>query len=241
MNGGDYRDVAFLHPVALDARAAQWLGLPGLISPTLPGHGQRYPRSALSLDDMADEIAGWTSGPLHLVGCSMGGMVAMRFALRHPERTASLLLCSTTARVARAGMLDRAARTDRQGAQALAQSTMDRWFSATALAGAALADPVQYAYDQLRGTPTQVLSAAWRAIAEHDVLDQLSVLGGIPATCLAGRNDASTPLAAMEATANAIPGARLVVTDDPHMGFLESPTDFSARLIEHLAWAGRTA
>jgi 3-oxoadipate enol-lactonase len=232
----------FLHPVALDGRASAWLDVPGLITPTQLGHGQRQqPGGRFSLDDLADEVTGWTSGPVHLIGCSMGGMVALRFALRHPERVASLVLGYTTARVGREGMLERAARTDELGAKGMASATMERWFTREALARQPLDPPVAYALERLTDTPTQVISDTWRAIADHDVLGRLGELAGIPTTCVAGRRDLSTPLAAMEATGAAIPGAELVVTDHPHMGFLEDPRGFSAVVARHLDRAGSVA
>ncbi len=234
MNAASPGDRVFLHPIALDSDSTRWLDIPGLVTPTLPGHGsRRRDHRGASLDDMADEIAGWTSGPIHLIGCSMGGMVAMHFALRYPGRVASLVLGYTTARIARAGMIERAEETERVGAAGMAGATMQRWFSEPALEATPPAPQVTYARSRLVETDTGVIADAWRAIAEHDVLDSLGDLEGIPTTCIAGRNDRSTPLTAMESTADAIPGARLVVTDHPHMGFLEDPSGFSELVLEH--------
>lgn len=233
--------VVFLHPVALDSHAADWLSIPGLIAPTLLAHGEREPRTGFSLDDMADEITGWTSEPVHLIGCSMGGMVALRFALRHPERVASLVLGYTAARIPHNGMIERAETTEREGNAAMAEPTMARWFTPEALGAESSAAPLAYARARLNTTPTEVIGAAWRAIAGHDILDRLGELAGIPTTCIAGRNDQSTPLSAMEAIAAGIPDARLIVTDHPHMGFLEDPDGFSALVVEHLVHARSTA
>jgi 3-oxoadipate enol-lactonase len=228
-------NVVFLHPIALDAGAIGWLDVPGLSAPTLPGFGDRIrARAGLTLDDIADEIAGWTSGPVHLVGCSMGGMVAMHFALRFPERTASLVLGYTVGRVGRPMMLDRAAEVERIGSAGMVEPTMARWFSGPALKKSPLAAGVAYARDRLARTAAGSVADGWRAIAGHDVLDDLRRLVGVPTTCIAGRNDASTPLAAMEQLAAAIPDGRLVITDHPHMGFLEEPAEFSAIVRAHM-------
>ena len=59
------------------------------------------PPPAYTLDDMADDAAGLLDAlgiaQAHIVGASMGGMIAQTFAIRHPERTQSLCsIMSTT-------------------------------------------------------------------------------------------------------------------------------------------------
>jgi pimeloyl-ACP methyl ester carboxylesterase len=64
-------------------------------TPTLPQLLRRDPRAAAyTLDDMADDAAGLLDGlgidSAHIVGASMGGMIAQLVAIRHPQRTRSL-------------------------------------------------------------------------------------------------------------------------------------------------------
>lgn len=230
--------VLFLHPVALDHEAANWLDVPNVIAPTLPGHGSRVRRPGWQLDDVVDEIVGWVPEPVHVVGCSLGGMIAMRLALRYPERVASLVLGFTTARIPRDVIVARADETEGRPVAELTEETLRRWFSDEALAASADLPGIAYARRQLLSTDAHAIADAWRAIAEHDVLDELPSLV-VPTTCVAGAGDLSTPLTAVEAIAAAIPAAELVVMDAPHMGFLEDPVTFSAIVRDHLERVAR--
>jgi pimeloyl-ACP methyl ester carboxylesterase len=68
----------------------------------LPGNGRRWrERSPVSVPALADDLRReWqmrvSSGPLHLVALSMGGMVALDWALRHPGELASLCLVNSS-------------------------------------------------------------------------------------------------------------------------------------------------
>jgi 3-oxoadipate enol-lactonase len=70
--------------------------LPGrrLIVPDLPGHGGSSPLPATSLAGFADVLATLLDGPTDVVGHSMGGVVALRLAERHPALVRRLVLAA---------------------------------------------------------------------------------------------------------------------------------------------------
>lgn len=75
-----------------------------ILIPELRGHGasthtgraEDYTLEALA-DDLQQVLAALSPAPVHLLGHSMGGMLALRVALAAPERVASLVLMSTSA------------------------------------------------------------------------------------------------------------------------------------------------
>lgn len=76
------------------------------------GHGEARDRAAegpLDLDVLTADLAAFLDSKhlprAHLLGHSMGGMIALRFALAHPQRVESLILAGTTAHAAALGPL----------------------------------------------------------------------------------------------------------------------------------------
>jgi pimeloyl-ACP methyl ester carboxylesterase len=80
----------------------------------VPTRGQLLRRdpgaAAYSLDDMAQDAAGLLDhldvAVAHVVGVSMGGMIAQLLAIRHPERVASLVSIMSTTGNRRVGLTD---------------------------------------------------------------------------------------------------------------------------------------
>ena len=70
--------------------------LPGrrLIIPDLPGHGGSSPLPAPSLAGFADVLAELLGEPADVLGHSLGGVVALRLAERHPSLVRSLVLAA---------------------------------------------------------------------------------------------------------------------------------------------------
>jgi len=67
----------------------------------LPGHGHSAPPQAFTLDGVAAALAStFAAGghPLTVVGWSLGGLVAMRWALRAPARVGRIVLVATSPR-----------------------------------------------------------------------------------------------------------------------------------------------
>lgn len=73
-----------------------------VIAPDLRGHGGTDAKAEdYSMEDQAEDLyellTALGTGPAHIGGMSMGGMIALRFALAHPDMTRSLILIDTDA------------------------------------------------------------------------------------------------------------------------------------------------
>ena len=189
----------------------------------------------------------------HLVGHSLGGAVALQFALQHGHRLRSLTLVSPAPAAGLAAMREGASRSaqmlrtvDPANAAAMARLEsgyrMQRAFGLNRLAlRAALAEMMPGASlekaefealvnDAARMSP-EALVGFLRALHEWNVEGELGRLR-VPTLILAGGKDTLVPPAASEKTANLLPGARLVVWPQVgHSPQLERPDDFVQLLV----------
>jgi pimeloyl-ACP methyl ester carboxylesterase len=94
--------VALLH--GFGGAASNWTVVAPLLAerfhvlvPELPGHGgsSALPGPAETLDPYADRVAALLPGPAVLVGHSLGGVVALRVASRHPQLVRGLVLAGS--------------------------------------------------------------------------------------------------------------------------------------------------
>ncbi len=190
--------------------------------------------SPYSLDDMADDAAGLMDAlgisQAHVVGASMGGMIAQLVATRHPAKVKSLVsIMSTTGNPdvppakpeAMGALLTPPADTSREGM--IAQG-MNMW--------KVIGSPKYPATDdELRATATKVVDrmvcpegfgrqvlAILAAPARNAALAKVTA----PAMVLHGSDDPLVPVEGGKDTAAAIPGARLEIVEGMAHDFTEA-------------------
>ncbi|TXH54767.1 MAG: alpha/beta fold hydrolase [Burkholderiaceae bacterium] len=224
---------------ALGADLHLWDGLAATLAPRHEvlrydhrGHGgSAVPTGPYSQDELVDDAARlireWGRGPVVFVGLSMGGMVAQGLAVRHPELLRGVVIAHSSARYpdeVRAMWAQRIAAIEQGGLAAIADATMERWFTPAFRA----AQPA--VVEQVRQTVLRSSAAGYiacgRAVASVDWLDRLSAVK-TPSLVIAGAQDAGAPPAMSEAIASRIAGAELRVIEAAHIGVLEQPQAFA--------------
>lgn len=225
-----------------------------------PGGAPDESRSAYDISQLADDLAGFIDGlqldAIHLVGHSLGGAVALQYALHHQARVRSLTLVSPPPPAGLAAMregtstsarlLRRVDPDDRPSMDALRSSYRmhrslgtNRWMlrraipemmpSASldpALANALLADAARMSPDAMVGF-LQALHR-WNVEAELPGLR-------IPTVIVWGAKDELVPRAGLEKMASLLPCGELVIWPDAgHSPQLERPDQFVALLGERL-------
>ena len=204
------------------------------------GHGgSDAPAGSYTLEQLVDDTIGILDAldfdRVHWVGLSMGGMIGQGLALDHPDRIERLVLADTAAIIpdeAQPLWQERLDAVQREGMQAVAESTLERWFTPSYL------EQNPPGIDQIRQqiliTPVAGYVGCSEAIRHLNYLSRLSVIEA-PTLIMVGADDLGTPVAASEAMHAQIKGSRLVVVPDAaHLSNIEQALFFNDHLIAFL-------
>lgn len=238
--------VVLIHPVGYDL--TYWGDQIDALQPfhdviavDLPGHGRSTGGPAeCDFGKISVMLAGLIKAvsdrPVHVIGISVGGMIAQSLVLAYPSLVRSLCLIGTASTFpaeARAAMFVRAEAVEQGGMQAVLPASLDRWF--TGQTRARRPDLIERVSRTLLADDPAVHAAMWRMIATFEVRDRLHEIG-CPTLVLVGDQDPSTPPAMAEVLAENIPGARKVLlANTSHIAMLESPDAVNQALLSFLA------
>lgn len=237
--------VVLLHGVGLDLtfwdlQIAALCTTHDVIAFDMPGHGLSGRLSHKpSFDDMAAILAGLIdhadAGPAHLVGISVGGMIAQTLALQRPELVRSLSLVATLCTfpdAVRATLRERARVSRAQGMGVIAPLTLERWFPATFRGERP--DVMDRATKSLLRQDAKSHAAMWDMIAALDLAARLPSLS-CPTLVVAGVEDVNAPPVAARQIAGLIRGAELhELAGAGHLPPIEVPEAFNALLVDFL-------
>src|SRR6201995_3150261 len=233
--------VVFLHGAGMDHTAwalhDRWFAHHGynVLAPDLPGHG----RSAGALLPTIAEMADWTAALIDasgakqakLIGHSMGSLIALETAARHPDKVSALVLVATAATMTVGPELLKAAEVNDHAAVDMVAI----WgLGHAAELGGSLAPGLW-----MHGGSQRLLERCGDGVLFNDLAacnayqNAAVAAAGIkvPATVVIGERDMMTPAKAGKALAAAIPSARTVVLAGAgHMMMVERPDELLAAI-----------
>ena len=208
----------------------------------LPGYGDAEPLAVQpvtfrGLADAAAQLIDHLAGaPAHVVGISMGGMIAQYLAAWHPAVVRSLTLLSSSP----AFGLDGTHPDTWQAARLapLDQGLQPADFADRVLRSIAGPHIGPAALDAQRAAMARITAAALRSsiecIVTHDTRPLLATIA-TPTLVIVGSLDQETPVAYSRHLAERIPGATLaVIPDAGHLLNAEAPDAVNELIIAHL-------
>jgi 3-oxoadipate enol-lactonase len=236
--------VLFVHALAMDGD--MWQGVVDALNHLHPqvqgallaldcrGHGAsdtsegefttaQFSRDILSVLDAVN------APRVHLVGCSMGGTVALSFAGRYPQRVASLSVVDATAWYgadAPEKWEQRARTALTEGMAALIEFQKSRWFNPEFLDEQPAL--VQQAVEVFLANRVPAYASSCRMLGHADERKVMKTYLG-PAAIVVGEEDYATPVAMSQLIASQLSNARLtVIPGTRHYTPLEAPAEVAA-------------
>lgn len=202
------------------------------------GSGRSSRIDATSIDEMANDAVRLLD---HLeidraviFGASMGGAIAQRLILDHPDRVSAAIFAITFARP-----IEYMRRQTEVARRLIERGGVDEFIEATLLfmfsprffeMGAEAVDQMMRAFDA-PGGPEPMSAAGLQgqidAVTKHDTLAELHRIE-VPTLVIGGKNDIMVPGFASEEIAAAIPGAQLEMFDSGHGLMFECLDEFNS-------------
>jgi pimeloyl-ACP methyl ester carboxylesterase len=197
------------------------------------GSGQsEKPDMEYSMAMLADDTAalmehvGFASA--HIIGVSMGGMIAQEFALRHPRKVRSLILGCTTPGGPKAVRIGGEALTKAYSTQPLSPEERGRALAEAAFTKGYIEKhpeviPAMIEARRQRPLDPTALAHRMKAAYAHDTYDRLPQIS-CPTLVITGKDDVLISWENSRILAERIPGAKLVLLEPAgHCFWMEQP------------------
>lgn len=199
-----------------------------VIAPDCRGHGVSSLKPGLTVERAADDILELLDAlgiaEASIAGASMGGSIALAFAIRHGSRTRALGLVDTTSwygETAPATWEDRAQKARAEGLAGLVDFQKSRWFTERFVRENTA--QVEQAVDLFLSNDLEGYASACRMLGSCDLRDGLGTVAA-PTIVIVGEEDYATPPSMAEFMAGRIAGAeKRVLPGLRHLTPLEAP------------------
>lgn len=243
-SSGDGEPVTLVHGVgsnleSWDAIAAILAEQYRVVRLDLRGHGGSSRITACTLRDLVDDVSLVLDtlgiARTHLVGFSLGGMIAQEFVLQYPARVDRLALISAVAgrtEEERNAVMARARKVREEGIASVVTAAEARWF--TDGFRARHPEIVQQRLDELKANDHRSYAAAYGVFAAGDVGDRIRAIRH-KTLIVTGENDIGSNPRMARFMHEVIPGSTLEILPElRHSVLLEAPETISRLLLGHL-------
>ncbi len=211
----------------------------------LRGHGRSgHIRGRCTLDDFVRDVVDVLTAcgitRAHVVGFSLGGLIAQGLALAHPPMVDRLVLLSAVAGRTpdeKARMRERVAVLRDQGIEAISGASQERWFTPAFVARHP--DLVRKRMEELHSNHQPSYLAAYTAFATSDLGDRLHAITHL--TLIAtGEHDAGSNPRMAQFMHEQVRGSRLhILPQLRHSVLVEAPEQVAALVLEFLREVAR--
>lgn len=224
--------LVFLHALGCDLHlweevAAAFVGRHRVVRYDLRGHGLSDCGPAeCTIEDHVRDLIGLldrSSLPaVTLVGISVGGLVALAAALRHPARVRRVVLCAAAARIGtRESWTARIDAVRAQGLEGMADAILARWFAPEFAAREPAV--VRGFRNRLTRTPVAGYLATCAALRDANFRDVAAGLR-VPALVISGERDLVVPPAVGRELTDILPDAHWsLINGAAHLPPVEQP------------------
>lgn len=178
-----------------------------------------------SIDDHADDLEAIRKSAgvdkWDLAGVATGAMLALRYAVRYPQRVSSLILCNPVEKIEPDLMRPRAAALRQGGMNALLEETAENVFHG-------MPRDERYRLFREHFAQSDPTAYAWTidALCEEGVPDDIDKIGSVPTLVIAGVRDKIISAKSGHGVADRIRGALYREIDAAHYPHCQAPAQF---------------
>lgn len=202
------------------------------------GHGASgVPGGPYSMDRLGRDVVELLDAlglqRVHVLGLSLGGMIAQWLGIHVPERVDRLVLSNTAAYLGPANQWDRpiAELLEAPDMEVTAERFLHNWFPARMLRGGN--EVVGGFRRTLLATRREGVAGSWAAVRDYD-LRRTATLIQNPTLVIAGEHDTVTSADHGKELAATVPGARFTVLPTVHMANVEGQAKFLEAVVAFL-------